>query len=942
VNARLLSPLRVASLAALSVVAMSAATPAYAADGDVRIVNTETVQVYTSSTGHVQTRRVYEQLSLFGNGTVDVKNPISTSHLRNLDGFGGFDVKNGEQVTRTTVQGEKKLRSVSNYGGQLPLTVAVRYKLDGKTVEPGDIVGKSGKLDVEYTVENVTAKSQEVTFDDGKGGTVTKTVDVPIPMVGSLSLVAPSSFTNVASQQANIAGDGKGGTKLSFTMTLFPPLGSTTAVFGYTADIKDGVVPRSDISALPVNPLDSPTFKTAADSYKGGADTGAELTDGASQIDSNLLKLRDGAGDLLAGLIKLRDGADQLNAGLAGEAAPGAAKLAAGASQLDDGLGQLNSGAKRLAAGTGELEAGTGTLDAGTRKLRAGAGKLAAGADELSAGTGRAADGGKQLYAGTQQLSAGATKVAAGAATVDGYMKQIAAGQGDLLSGLQLLESGVKALPTSVQQKLAADQQYLALLGGMQKVVDGIGDPNDVTNPSTGQPATVFGALNAIRYGLRTPGGYAGNDCATKLTGGTPTQCGALDAVQFISGQLSSGATDLDQLKPVLGVLNGTSNAGGPCAGYPAYAPPPTPPTNPCQAVSTLYYALFGTSPAPAGAQAKVNAAADALKDVYQQVDAGVMNLALPRLRAAMVNPGANANCAVGAATADPTDDCGIKQAVGFFKANIPALVDGISASIRDTLLAGISAPAGGCLPTSKTLICGAGALASGGSSLAAGAGDLAIGAGDLSAGASLLSGKTGELSAGLTKIDGGAGQLADGAGQLSDGTQELAAGGSKLAAGARKLNDGAGQLAEGTTQAKDGSGQLSAGAGKLAGGLKDAADGSGQLAGGLKQAAGGAPQLVDGAQKLSDQGTKKLVQAGELTAQNYGEMYATMTAGAKRAEAENMAFGAPTDAIGLTAYSYVIQGDDGEGSRNLVRGLGGLAILGAGGGVLALRRRLV
>ena len=161
-NARLLSPLRVASLAALSVVAMSAATPAYAADGDVRIVNTETVQVYTSSTGHVETRRVYEQLSLFGNGTVDVSNPISTSHLRNLDGFGGFDVKNGEQVTRTTVDGEKKLRSVSNYGGQLPLTVAVRYKLDGKTVEPGDIVGKSGKLDVEYTVENVTGKSQEV------------------------------------------------------------------------------------------------------------------------------------------------------------------------------------------------------------------------------------------------------------------------------------------------------------------------------------------------------------------------------------------------------------------------------------------------------------------------------------------------------------------------------------------------------------------------------------------------------------------------------------------------------------------------------------------------------------------------------------------------------------------------------------------------------------
>jgi putative membrane protein len=66
------------------------------------------------------------------------------------------------------------------------------------------------------------------------------------------------------------------------------------------------------------------------------------------------------------------------------------------------------------------------------------------------------------------------------------------------------------------------------------------------------------------------------------------------------------------------------------------------------------------------------------------------------------------------------------------------------------------------------------------------------------------------------------------------------------------------------------------------------------------------------------------------------------MTAGAKRAQTEDMAFGAPAHAVGLTAYSYVIQGDDGEGGRNLVRGLGGLAILGAGGGVFAVRRRLV
>ncbi len=477
-NPRLNASLRYAAVATVTaIVGTVAATPAYAADGDVKVVNTETVQVYTSPTGQIQTRRVYEQLAMTGNGSVDLKNPISTDHLRNLDGFGGFEVKNGEQITRTQVDGEKKLRSVSDYKGKLPLAVSVSYLLDGKNVKPGDVVGKDGKLEVQYTVENVTGTPQEVSFPDGKGGTVTKTVDVPIPMVGSLSTVAPPSFTNVKSQQANIAGDGKGGTKLSFTMTLFPPIGSTTAVFGYTADVKDGVVPRAEISALPVNPLESPTFKTAATSYKGGADTGAELTDGAGQIDANLLKLRDGAGTLLAGLIKLRDGAGELNAGLAGEAVPGSQKLANGAGDLADGLGQLNSGAKRLADGTGEL----------VRARRS-----------SRPAPGKASDGAGLLSDGTKKLRVGADKLSAGANTVDGYMQQIATGQGDLLSGLQLLEAGVQALPSRCRRAGRPMCSTTRSWWACRRSSTGSGTQRTSPNPADARSRpTLFGGINA-------------------------------------------------------------------------------------------------------------------------------------------------------------------------------------------------------------------------------------------------------------------------------------------------------------------------------------------------------------------------------------------------------------------------------------------------------------
>ena len=89
-------------------------------------------------------------------------------------------------------------------------------------------------------------------------------------------------------------------------------------------------------------------------------------------------------------------------------------------------------------------------------------------------------------------------------------------------------------------------------------------------------------------------------------------------------------------------------------------------------------------------------------------------------------------------------------------------------------------------------------------------------------------------------------------------------------------------------------------------------------------------------------EGTSQLVKAGEKTAQDYGVMYATMQAGAERADPEGMAYGAPEGAFGLAAYSYQIQGQDGEGGRNWARSVTGVALLGAAAGAFFLRRRFL
>ena len=909
---RIHMPLRVAAVAAaVTLTGLSLAPAAVAADGGVEVVNTETVQVYTDATGAVQTKRVYEQVAMTGSGTVDLSNPIETDGLRNLDGFGGFDVEDGKQVANVEVDGEQRLRTVSDYDGDLPLEVDVQYFLDDKRVEPGDVVGASGKLTVQYTVKNVTSTPQEVTYTDGSGGEVTKTVDVPIPMVGSLTTTAPPNFTDVQSDQANIAGDGKGGTKLSFTMTLFPPLGSDTAEFGYTAHIVDGVVPRADISALPVNPLASPTFKTAADSYQGGATTGETLADGADQIDTNLLKLRDGASDLLAGLIQLRDGSSQLQVGLAGEAAPGAAKLADGAGQLDSGLGQINSGARRLADGTNELYVGTGDLTDGTGRLRD-------GAEQLADGAGTAADGGRQLRDGAGTLSDGLGDLKGGANDLDAGASKLLAGQTSLRDGLKSLDAGVKALPTSVKQQLNSNADYQRLLGTLGAIVTGIGDAT-----STGQD-TLMGGLFQVRGGLRYPAGYAANDCGLALTGGTPTKCGVADAAQFMQSLIPAKKSELNCASLVLKDLAGGSDAPEACFGG-------TRPPGLGEESNPVNAAVMGNV---ATQLADGATSLDGFTKGLQGIQDGVDGRLIPgvnALRRALYNNPCNP------AQTDKTqaDFCGVSQAVSLIKAGVPVLIDTLTNQIAGTLSAGISVPGTGCDPAKPTLLCGAGQLVDGTGELKAGTTKLAAGAGQLDAGGDLIHQKLGELAAGLEKISGGAFQLAD-------GTEELDAGAGKLRAGAGKLDDGAGQLADGTGEAKDGSGQLADGAGQLADGLKDAADGSTKLTDGLTTAADGAPKLVDGAERLSNEGTKKLVEAGEDTAQNYGELYATIEAGSERAQTENMAYGAPEGAMGLTAYSFVIEGENGEGGRNVARGVAGLAILGAGAGAFALRRRLV
>jgi putative membrane protein len=848
---------------------MTAAPSVAAGDSDVAVANTETVQVYMSATGEPEEQRVYEQLALNGDGTVTVSNPVSTEGLRNLDEFGGFSVDGGNQVAEIEVDGERRLRSVSDFEGELPLDVEVTYLLDGVEVQPGDVVGESGVLEVHYRVRNVTGEMREVSFDDGTGRTVTEQAEVVIPMVGSLTTTLPSSFTDVRSDEANMAGDGRGGTKLSFTMTLFPPIGSDTVEFGYRAEVTDGVVPAATVSALPVNPLESPSFAKGADSLAGGAETGAQLVFGAQTIDENLLKLRDGAGELLAGLIKLREGAAELNAGLAEEAAPGSAQLADGAERLASGLQDARDGGV-------QLKDGTGAAAAGGQELASGLGDLSAGAGDLSDGLGLLEEGSRELANGFDNPAGQADLVS---------------GSRDLVTGLRQIRDGVNLLAAEDGIPKAAGGAA-ALEAGIGVILTKIGNVDD--------PTTLLGGLTALESGLSAealPGAKLIDGGVGALLSTDPNAPG-LPVAKAGVDEVKAGIDDgLSAMNPAsLQALGGAIQAAldrESCAADPV-------------CVANLQGALQGVQTLGTevqGMAGKLKEASDGLGRVSTGLGGAITKVQT------QLKPGTE-KLVVGLGTA--------VEGADKLSGGAAELQAGLETQIRPGL-----------------------------QQLVTGLNDAVAGLGQLAPGTQAAAEGAGDLAAGIFTAGTGAGALADGLGTASSGSQELAAGaeradagGGELASGLLRLDGGMFDLLQGLGLLRDGSGELSDGAGQLADGLGDAADGSSLLADGLGTAAEGAPKLVDGAQRLSDEGMGQLVEAGKKTAADYGLQYATIEAAAERANEEGMAFGAPKGADGATAFTYELAAADGEGSRNLQRGLGALAILTAGAAVAGLRRR--
>lgn len=354
----------------------------------------ESVYVKADASGNVKKTTVSEWLKNPEKGTVS-----DTSELK--------DIKNvkGDETFETGSNNNVSWKSEGNdiyYQGtidkELPVDVKVSYKLDGKSISPKDLKGKSGKVEIQFSYDNKSKQTVNVNGEDVEMYT-------PFTMVSAMML-SSDEYSNVSVENGKLISDGD---KKIVVGVAFPGLANDLNLkdLDMDIDIPETVTITADVKDATVGT--SITMASAELMNEFGLndiDSFDDLQDSIDDLEDATNQLVDGSKEAADGSKELADGAGTLNDG-AGTLASGAGTLADGVNTLNEKSGTLVSGVNTLASGVQAYTGGVEEIYAGSNDLVSGAQELASGADTLNTNIASAADGANSLVVGAKSLKNG-------------------------------------------------------------------------------------------------------------------------------------------------------------------------------------------------------------------------------------------------------------------------------------------------------------------------------------------------------------------------------------------------------------------------------------------------------------------------------------------------------------------------------------------------------
>lgn len=421
-----------------------------------------------------KTETVYSVLNSDGS----ISDTIVSSWLHDEDGINNIketlnltDVKNIKSNEKPSKDGNTYTWNAKGndvyYEGtatkQLPVSVKIRYELDGQEMSAKDMEGKSGHLKLMISFTN---NYSEVKNINGKS-----IVIHPSYLAGGMLNMSTGKFSNVKCESGKIVNDG---TNEMLAFVNIPGLNETLKSAGLDKvnnqlGISDDVTVEADVNDFDLGSIMvGMTNEIDLASELGEIGSVSELTDGVNQLIEADNQLIDGSKQLYDGTTQLKKQAAPLTG-----SSDQVRQLSAGAIQLNDGVKALQTGLTAYTNGVDTLAAGSQQLygiPQGVSQIQTGvSGNLGQGKTNLL-------DGATQLNEGLKQLEAQVNAI-----TPD----QLKTMQDQVSTSMKTLE-GMKTLLGSDVQTLTTLQ---STLGEATKTLD------TLANSKTGELTQKIGAV---------------------------------------------------------------------------------------------------------------------------------------------------------------------------------------------------------------------------------------------------------------------------------------------------------------------------------------------------------------------------------------------------------------------------------------------------------------
>lgn len=406
-----------------------------------------------------KTETVYSVLNSDGS----ISDTIVSSWLHDEDGINNIketlnltDVKNIKSNEKPSKDGNTYTWNAKGndvyYEGtatkQLPVSVKIRYELDGQEMSAKDIEGKSGHLKLMISFTN---NYSEVKNINGKS-----IVIHPSYLAGGMLNMSTGKFSNVKCESGKIVNDG---TNEMLAFANIPGLNETLKSAGLDKvnnqlGISDDVTVEADVNDFDLGSIMvGMTNEIDLASELGDIGSVSELTDGIDQLIEADNQLIDGSKQLYDGTTQLKEQAAPLT---------GSSDQVR---QLSNGAIQLNDGVKALQTGLTAYTNGVDTLAAGSQQLYG----IPQGVSQIQNGV-------------SGNLGQGKTNLLDGATALN--------------EGLKQLEAQVNTLtPTELDTMQTQIQGAMATLAGMQKTITDdsatLGDLSNSLNTASNAITTI-------------------------------------------------------------------------------------------------------------------------------------------------------------------------------------------------------------------------------------------------------------------------------------------------------------------------------------------------------------------------------------------------------------------------------------------------------------------